>query len=382
MSGTDSILNAIDNDNWLKAHAWSCRTSIGRRPRLFGRQDLPRIAARWRDLAGHCGPPRQRRPPRPTELRRRPRPRLREFADAITGPRRRCSQDLAALSAWQETFVNELKRLMSMATPPPLKVEAIPEMIRDHVASTIDQPPGQYLYALYIEPKDDLWNRDALRAFVKDVEARVAAVPGAPPVTGIAPDVYHSTRSIQLAFYQATAYALCLIFILVLIDLRNLAHTLVAVSVLALGLPMLVAIMGWMGASLELCQLLRPADPYRRGPRIWRVSGPSLSRGLARSPPRLAAMGPGRSRAASVCVCYMQQFRLFLVGEPASGPQKPRPGHGTWHLLYLSGGVRGRAVASHLAARITPIEGASHGTCRANPGQWPGGCRSSSRVSH
>ena len=74
-------------------------------------------------------------------------------------------------------------------------------------------------------------------------------MPNAPDVTGIASDIYHSTRSIQRAFYQATAYALILIFILVLIDLRNLAHTLIAVSVLALGLPMLVALMGWMGAS-------------------------------------------------------------------------------------------------------------------------------------
>ena len=82
-----------------------------------------------------------------------------------------------------------------------------------------------------------------------DVEARVASVPGAPDVTGIASDIYHSTESIQQAFYHATAYALALIFILVLIDLRNLYHTLIAVSVLALGLPMLVALMGLMHVS-------------------------------------------------------------------------------------------------------------------------------------
>ena len=45
----------------------------------------------------------------------------------------------------------------------------------------------------------------------------------------------------------AALYALLLIFTLVLIDLHRLDHTLLAVSVLALGLPMLVALMGLFG---------------------------------------------------------------------------------------------------------------------------------------
>jgi predicted RND superfamily exporter protein len=102
---------------------------------------------------------------------------------------------------------------------------------------------------LYIEPKSDLWKRENLSQFMQEVEARVATVPGAPSVTGIASDIYHSTASIQQAFYHATAYALILIFMLVLIDLRNITHTLIAVSVLALGLPMLVAVMGLKGES-------------------------------------------------------------------------------------------------------------------------------------
>ena len=48
----------------------------------------------------------------------------------------------------------------------------------------------------------------------------------------------------SISFHHATVYALVLILILVFIDLRNVAETLAAVSVLALGLPMLVAVMG------------------------------------------------------------------------------------------------------------------------------------------
>jgi predicted RND superfamily exporter protein len=70
--------------------------------------------------------------------------------------------------------------------------------------------------------------------------------PGEKTVTGIVPNVYYSTEAIEKSFYRATIYALVLICILVLIDLRSIRQTLMAVSVLALGLPMLVAIMGMM----------------------------------------------------------------------------------------------------------------------------------------
>jgi len=247
---TDSILGAIDNDNWMRAHASELPQIAWKAPVPIRAADLPNLATAARSLADHLGPKSM-----PAALRAdaaaavQAAARLREFADAITAPRADADGIASALSAWQEAFVSELHRLMQMANPPPLDVEKIPDTLREHLASTVDQPPGQYLYALYIEPKGDLWDRAALRAFVKDVEARVAAVPGAPSVTGIASDIYHSTQSIQRAFYHATAYALALIFILVLIDLRNIAHTLIAVSVLALGLPMLVALMGLMGAS-------------------------------------------------------------------------------------------------------------------------------------
>jgi predicted RND superfamily exporter protein len=97
---------------------------------------------------------------------------------------------------------------------------------------------------LYILPKEDLWHREALRRFETEVEAAVRKVPGAPDVTGISSNIYHTTSSIERSFYRSTAYALGLIFLLVLIDLRSVVQTVLAMSVLALGLPMLVSIMG------------------------------------------------------------------------------------------------------------------------------------------
>ncbi|HEY2585391.1 MAG TPA: MMPL family transporter [Tepidisphaeraceae bacterium] len=252
VAGTESILRAIDNREWLAQHAHELPNIEWTSPTPVTPGDLNNLAARARALANTIAA--ESAATRPANLPvgispARVAGQLMEFADAITSPNTDAAKVAAALSAWQVAFVDELKSLMAMATPPPVDVAKLPEALREHLASSVGQPPGQYVYALYIQPKADLWQRENLRAFVRDVESRVAAVPGAPDVTGIASDIYHSTASIERAFYHATAYALILIFILVLIDLRSIAHTLIAVSVLALGLPMLVALMGLMGAS-------------------------------------------------------------------------------------------------------------------------------------
>lgn len=251
IAGTDSILRAVDNRTWLVQHASDLPHVEWTSPASVTPSDLPNLAARARALANTIAAASSLHPTTvPAGVSAaRVAGRLLEFADAITSPQTDAAKVARALSAWQVAFADELRSLLAMATPPPVNVAKLPEALREHYASSVDQPPRRYVYALYIEPKADLWQRDNLRSFVKDVESRVATVPGAPGVTGIASDIYHSTASIERAFYQATAYALGLIFILVLIDLRSISHTLIAVSVLALGLPMLVAIMGLMGAS-------------------------------------------------------------------------------------------------------------------------------------
>jgi predicted RND superfamily exporter protein len=167
---------------------------------------------------------------------------LGRFAKRLTdAPPAQREQYAARLSQWQSGFMEELKQILSRFAPIAPDIQKLPAQMKYHYISTRGN------YALYIYPEQDLWKRENLTAFVRDVEAHVAKVPGAPSVTGIASNIFHSTRSIEKSFYSATAYAFGLIFLLVLIDLRSLRQTLLAVSVLALGLPMLVSIMGWQG---------------------------------------------------------------------------------------------------------------------------------------
>jgi hypothetical protein len=93
---------------------------------------------------------------------------------------------------------------------------------------------------MYVYPKADLWEPGKLKAFVEELERRT---PADVMLTGIAPQLYHSTLEIRGAFLHATVYALTLIFALVLLDLRKISQTLLAISVLALGLPMLLLAM-------------------------------------------------------------------------------------------------------------------------------------------
>ncbi|HEY8750923.1 MAG TPA: MMPL family transporter, partial [Tepidisphaeraceae bacterium] len=247
VAGTESILTAFDNAAFLRAHASELGTIDWTPPAPVTASDLPGIATKVRNLASKFETTATTHPA--SAEAREAAKALRQFADRITNSGPNAVAITAGLSKWQGQFVEELKKILAMINPPDLKVENIPKAIRAHLVSMEEEPDKPPVYALYVTPKDDLWKRENLERFEREVEARVATVPGAPSVTGITSDIFHTTSAIEKAFLQATAYALLLIFILVLIDLRNILHTLIAVSVLALGLPMLLAFMGLFDVS-------------------------------------------------------------------------------------------------------------------------------------
>ncbi|MFA6044591.1 MAG: MMPL family transporter [Phycisphaerales bacterium] len=242
VSGTDSILDAMDNQSWLAAHAGSLGTVAWAEPGVITPASLTGIVAKAQALAGRF------------EVRTRVNggdastqatmagaaSALRQFVAATAGHEPAAA---ARLTAWQGAFLEQLKTTLAGFSPPPIEPKTLPDAMREHFVS----PDGTF--ALYIYPKKDLWEQAALREFVSDIDARLAGVTGAPAATGIAPNIFHTTAAIERAFYTATGLALGLILILVLLDFRRLKPTLLAFSVLALGLPMLVALMGVLGVS-------------------------------------------------------------------------------------------------------------------------------------
>jgi hopanoid biosynthesis associated RND transporter like protein HpnN len=244
VAGTDSILVAYDNAEWLAANAKIPEIKWAE-PTPLKAGDVSRIADKARSLgkkyagAIHAAPAADR-------------PALQGAANALAAfalradvpaQDQRAAADTAAaaaerLSEWQRGFIEQLKAMLRQFNPGPPRISDLPSELRGHYVA------DDGTMALYILPKADLWNREALGRFVREVETTVHNVPGAPEATGIASNIYHTTASIERSFYRSAAYALGLIFLLVLLDLRSIVQTLLAMSVLVLGLPMLVSIMG------------------------------------------------------------------------------------------------------------------------------------------
>jgi hopanoid biosynthesis associated RND transporter like protein HpnN len=242
VAGTDSVLLAYDNAEWLAANAkipdikWVEPTPV--KP-----DDVSRLAQKARALGTKYAAAVPNAPAADRAALQNAANALGAFALRADAPEDQRATVAARLSDWQRGFIEQLKGTLRQFNPGPPRINELPPELRAHYVA------DDGTMVLYILPKEDLWNRDALRRFVREVEAAVKTVPGAPDATGIASDVYHTTAYIERSFYWSTAYAVGLIFVLVMIDLRSIVQTVLAMSVLALGLPMLVSFMGLLNVD-------------------------------------------------------------------------------------------------------------------------------------
>jgi uncharacterized protein len=230
VASTDGVIKAQDNAAWLAKHAYEVPKIEWQNPAPVRVGDLGEIATKSRNLAKVFSAE-----PEAAAV-------LKKFANDLERVTDR-SAAAAQLSKWQEIFIAQVRGLLDQFTSEKLDLSAVPHELRSHYVS------DDGIYALYIYPVKDLWNDADLNEFESSIESLVATVPGAPHVTGISSNVYHTTGAIHDAFFETTVYALGLIFILVLLDFRRLGPTFAAISVLAMGLPMLVALMGFTNTS-------------------------------------------------------------------------------------------------------------------------------------
>jgi predicted RND superfamily exporter protein len=230
---TESVLSVYDNYDWLKAHEKELPAIEWAEPEAVDADDLSGLSSKVEKLADN----------------------FKTFADAATPLRGfaklleqnakgdAASKAASRLTEWQKQFIEQLKLAVEPFHPTPPDLSKLPRELTGHFVAE------DGTYALYAYPKEDLWHRDAMARFVHDVEARTKDLAGDVIVTGIVPNVFYTTNSIAQSFYKSTVYALALIFVLVLIDLRSVRQTLLAISVLAFGLPMMVAINGLVGVN-------------------------------------------------------------------------------------------------------------------------------------
>lgn len=255
---TDSLLNAQDNAAYLQQHAATLPKIQWAQPQPVHAGKLNGLKNVWTRLHQHFAGMRDDAGAQEAAARLE-----RLLAQVNNMP----ADDVAgALNRWQPALIHELRTQFRQADPPPLTdFRILPAEVRDHYVH-YPRDGGKPTYALYIYPNRDLWDQTNLEKFVSAVEKSVQHLQTGVPrdargrdtrnfvLTGIAPELYHTTEAIRESFTWATIYALVLIFVLVLLDLRNLSQTLVAISVLGLGLPMLLAIMGALSGVWSLAQ--------------------------------------------------------------------------------------------------------------------------------
>lgn len=239
VASIDGLVNAEDNavllaSERLASVSWSDPASVGPEDVPGLRDRLLRAAASYEQAGGAIEPERG-------EVVMAAAAAMRDLAGALEAVP--ADQAAEGLSRWQQDFVDAGRRVVDRFEPIELDAGSLPASLRGHYVDDLGR------HALYVYPAADLWNDDNLTSFVEDVEHRLAPLGDEVTITGIASNIFHTTRSIRQSFLWATFYALAFILVIVLVDLRSLRLTLAATSVLALGLPMLVAIMSLSGVS-------------------------------------------------------------------------------------------------------------------------------------
>jgi hopanoid biosynthesis associated RND transporter like protein HpnN len=154
----------------------------------------------------------------------------------------------SALEAFQQAlmadFATKLTLLQRNVNPTPITLADVPENLRQRFVSE----NGRYL--LQIFARDNIWEREPMRAFVTQLEAVDANLAGAPIVA------FHSIQQIQHAYTRGGLYALLAIAGMIFLLFRRLKPTLLALVPMLVGGLWTVACMAWLDLQLNMANLI------------------------------------------------------------------------------------------------------------------------------
>lgn len=243
IKSTSSLFDAMANQQTLAAGRKYFSGIKWTLPPPLIAGEIPAIGAAAHDLAVQTGNARHDTPAAIA---------LQRLAHSMAVPAGAGAKIARRLTAWQALWLAALHHLAGTLLPPPIDAAQLPPNLRRHFIS------DSGVWALYIYPRWNLWINENLRDFVRALRGsgssrtaghRGGLVPSDIVLTGIAPQLYDSTKSIRGAFTECTILALILVVAIVFLDLRKVRQTILTVSVLLLGLPMLACVMGVLGLN-------------------------------------------------------------------------------------------------------------------------------------
>jgi len=157
-------------------------------------------------------------------------------------------QHAAQLAAFQTAFFRDIgstfEGLKNQDTSGPMGVKDLPAVLRDRFVGVT----GKYL--LMVNPKEDVWKREAQKTFIEQLRTVD------PNVTGTPVQLYEYTNLLKDSYVQAAYYALAAIVVLVLFHFRSLWSVVLALLPVLVGTLWLAGLMGWLGIQVNPANIM------------------------------------------------------------------------------------------------------------------------------
>ncbi|MEX2118584.1 MAG: MMPL family transporter [Pirellulales bacterium] len=141
-------------------------------------------------------------------------------------------------------LLSRLYALRSMANPEPPQLTDLPGSLVDRFVGH----NGRHLLKIY--GRGNIWDMEALSKFVHEVRSVD------PRATGNPLQAYEASLDMKSSFEEAAGYALLVIVVVLLIDLRSLRYALLAALPLALGVLQLFGLLGILDIPLNPANMI------------------------------------------------------------------------------------------------------------------------------
>ena len=143
-----------------------------------------------------------------------------------------------------ERDLARLRQLQEIASPDRPTWDDIPTPLRERFVGR------HQTYLLKVFAKENVWDMEALRAFVSDVETID------PKATGQPIQTYYASRQMRESYVRAAGYCLIAVTIVLLLDLRHVGMTLLAMLPVVIGSFQLVGLLGWFQIALNPANMI------------------------------------------------------------------------------------------------------------------------------
>lgn len=160
----------------------------------------------------------------------------------------RLTEYFARMTQYQESLARDLlaklNKLEKISSPEPPSLSDLPKAYVDRMRAE----DGTFLLKIYA--KGDLWDMENLKTFVQEVRSVD------PKVTGNPLQTYECSLQMKKGYQDAACYALGIVFILLMLDLRSLTDTFFALLPVVLGIVCTFGIMGYFNIPLNAANLI------------------------------------------------------------------------------------------------------------------------------